>query len=291
MTVADRQVLRGAFGPRAVPLGVVLVAPAVLYLAAFYLLPLLDIVRRSLVVDGELSAGNYIDFFTTPAYVTILLRTIGMAVGATVLCVLIAYPYAYLMTIVSKRTRAVLLGVVLVPFWTSMLARTYAWLVLLQDSGPIKSGLALIGVDVPLLRTPAGVLIGMVQILLPFMVLPLYNTLASIDRRLLAAARVLGAGPLSAFAKVYLPLSLPGVVSGGVIVYVLSLGFYVTPAVLGSPQTSLISQLIVQELSQRLAWGSAGAMSVILIVLTLVFLALASRWLNIRALFSREVIR
>ncbi|HWM33617.1 MAG TPA: ABC transporter permease [Pseudolysinimonas sp.] len=291
MTIADRQGLRGAFGPRAVPVGVLLIAPAVLYLAVFYLLPLLDIVRRSLVVDGELSADNYIDFFTTPAYVTILLRTIGMAVGATVLCVLIAYPYAYLMTIVSNRTRAVLLGVVLVPFWTSMLARTYAWLVLLQDSGPIKSGLALLGVDVPLLRTPAGVLIGMVQILLPFMVLPLYNTLASIDRRLLAAARVLGANPLSAFAKVYFPLSLPGVLSGGVIVYVLSLGFYVTPAVLGSPQTSLISQLIVQELSQRLAWGSAGAMSVILIVLTLVFLALASRWLNIRALFSREVIR
>src|SRR5690606_5084387 len=137
-------------------------------------------------------------------------------------------------------------------FWTSMLARTYAWLVLLQDNGPVQALLQSLGLTIPLLRNPAGVLIGMVQILLPFMVLPLYNTMNSIDARLIHAAQTLGANKLKTFLRAYFPLSLPGLMSGGIIVYVLSLGFYVTPAILGSPQTSLLSQLIVQEISQRL---------------------------------------
>lgn len=277
--------------PTAVLGGPLLVAPVVIYLAVFYLLPLWRIVRESFVVDGRFSAAHYLDFFATPAYVSILVRTIVMALAATLICGLIAYPYAYLMTLVSKRTRGMLMALVLVPFWTSMLARTYAWLVLLQDNGPIQAVLNPLGVKFPLLRSTTGVLIGMVQILLPFMVLPFYNTMASIDRRLLYAAGTLGANRVSAFLKIYLPLSMPGVLSGSVIVYVISLGFYVTPAILGSPQTSLLSQLIVQEMSQRLAWGSAGAMSVILIVLTLLFLGVAAKWLDIRSIFSNEVVK
>lgn len=263
-----------------------LILPTLACLLAFYVLPIAGIVRESFLVSGAFSWDNYLSFFETPAYLRILVRTFAMALLATVVCGVLAYPYAYLMTIVSARARAVLMAVVLVPFWTSMLARTYAWLVLLQDTGPMQSALQFLGISIPLLRSPVGVLIGMVQIMLPFMVLPLYNTMAGIDRRLVHAAATLGANKWSAFWKVYFPLSLPGVVSGAVIVYVVSLGFYVTPAILGSPQTSLLSQLIVQEISQRLNWGGAGAMSVILVALTLVFLALAARFLDLRKLFS-----
>lgn len=263
-----------------------LIVPTVLCLFAFYVLPIAEIVRESFTESGAFSLDNYLDFFGTPAYVRILMRTFGMALLATLVCGILAYPYAYLMTIVSSPARAVLMAVVLVPFWTSMLARTYAWLVLLQDSGPIQAGLQTLGLSIPLLRSPVGVLIGMVQIMLPFMVLPLYNTMTGIDRRLIHAAATLGANKWRAFWKVYFPLSLPGVVSGAVIVYVVSLGFYVTPAILGSPQTSLLSQLIVQEISQRLDWGSAGAMSVILVGLTLLFLALVAKFLDLRSLFS-----
>jgi len=267
---------------------VLLILPVLVILIAFYLLPIVSIFRESFVVDGRLSLGNYGDFFATPAYVKILVRTFWFALLATFACGLLAYPYAYLLTRVSGHKKTLLIALVLVPFWTSMIARTYAWLVLLQDTGPVQSFLHQIGIDLPLLRSPVGVLIGMVQILLPFMVLPLYNTMMSIDARLLHAAEVLGANKFNAFIKVYFPLSLPGLMSGGIIVYVLSLGFYVTPAILGSPQTSLLSQLIVQEISQRLNWGSAGAMSVILIVLTLLFLALAAKFLDLKSIFSRS---
>lgn len=263
-----------------------LILPTLACLLAFYILPIAGIVRESFVASDLPSWDNYLNFFETPAYVRILVRTFVMALLATVVCGILAYPYAYLMTIVSARARTVLMAVVLVPFWTSMLARTYAWLVLLQDAGPIQTALQAFGISIPLLRSPVGVLIGMVQIMLPFMVLPLYNTMTGIDRRLIHAAATLGANKWSAFWKIYFPLSLPGVVSGAVIVYVVSLGFYVTPAILGSPQSSLLSQLIVQEISQRLDWGRAGAMSVILVVLTLLFLALAAKFLDLRNLFS-----
>ncbi|QAB16849.1 ABC transporter permease [Leucobacter muris] len=267
---------------------VLLVAPVLAILLALYVLPVASIFTESFLVDGKVSLGNYTGFFGTEQYVGILLRTFLFALVATLLCGVLAYPYAFLLTRVTGRLKIVLVALVLVPFWTSMLARTYAWLVLLQDNGPVQAFLQSLGITVPLLRSPAGVLIGMVQILLPFMVLPLYNTMSGIDRRLLHAAETLGANKLKAFVKVYFPLSLPGLMSGGIIVYVLSLGFYVTPAILGSPQTSLLSQLIVQEISQRLDWGSAGAMSVILVVLTLAFLALAARFLNLRSIFSNS---
>lgn len=271
-----------------VPGWALLVLPVLIILLGFYVTPLAGIFKESVIVNGDFSLENYTDFFATAPYVNILARTFFFALIATGLCGLLAYPYAFLLTRVTGRVKVLLMALVLVPFWTSMLARTYAWLVLLQDNGPVQALLQSLGLTIPLLRNPAGVLIGMVQILLPFMVLPLYNTMNSIDARLIHAAQTLGANKLKTFLRVYFPLSLPGLMSGGIIVYVLSLGFYVTPAILGSPQTSLLSQLIVQEISQRLDWGSAGAMSVILIVLTLAFLALAAKFLNLESIFSSK---
>src|SRR5699024_2849183 len=156
-----------------------------------------------------LSVENYTDFFTTGPYMKILARTFVFALLATFLCGLLAYPYAFLLTRVTGRLKFILMALVLVPFWTSMLARTYAWLVLLQDNGPIQSFLQSLGISITLLRNPTGVLIGMVQILLPFMVLPLYNTMNGIDSRFIHAAQTLGANKFKTFVKIYFPLSMP----------------------------------------------------------------------------------
>lgn len=263
--------------------GALFVAPLLLILLLAFIVPVVEIIRRSFIdVEGAFTLEFYAALFKDSVFWTILGRTFGVAVGTTLICVLLAYPYAYLMTIVSPRARNMMMLIVMIPFWTSLMVRTYSWLVLLQDTGPIVGFLNGIGFEeVTLIRTTAGVMIGMIQILLPFMVLPLYNTLATIDRKLLGAAVILGAKPHRAFLRVYAPLSLPGVFAGGVLVFILSLGFYITPVILGSPKNSLISQLIVQRVSERLDWGAGGAMSLVLFVLTLLVVGLSSRVVNI----------
>jgi putative spermidine/putrescine transport system permease protein len=254
-----------------------LVLPALALLLVVFVYPVFDILRRSFT---EPSAGleNYRTFFDTPAYVTILRRTFSTAAIVTAVCLALGYPYAYLMTVVRPRWRLVLLAVVLVPFWTSLMVRTYAWIVLLQDTGVVNDVLASLGIGrLSLIRNTLGVTIGMTQILLPFMVLPLYSTMQGIDRRLLQAAEGLGAPPRTAFLRVYVPLSLPGVSAGVTLVFILALGFYVTPALLGSPQNALLSQLVVQQVSQLLNFGSGGAMAAILLVATLILFVLLSR--------------
>lgn len=264
------------------------IAPLLVLTVLAFIVPVVEIIRRSFLSDaGELTFAHYAALLNNEVFWTILARTFGVALGTTVICALLAYPYAYLMTIVSPRTRNILMLIVMIPFWTSLMVRTYSWLVLLQDTGPVVSFLRSIGLEqVTLIRTTAGVMIGMVQILLPFMVLPLYNTLATIDRKLLGAAAVLGARPARAFTRVYVPLSLPGVFAGGVLVFILSLGFYITPVILGSPKNSLISQLIVQRVSEQLDWGSGGAMALVLFALTLIVVALSSRFVNVSRVYG-----
>ena len=254
-----------------------LILPALALLAVVFAYPVLDILRRSFT-EPAAGLGNYEQFFGTPAYVTILRRTFTTAAIVTGVCLLLGYPYAYLMTVVRQRWRLVLLAVVLVPFWTSLMVRTYAWIVLLQDTGVVNDVLASLGIGrLSLIRNTLGVTIGMTQILLPFMVLPLYSTMQGIDRRLLQAAEGLGAPPRTAFLRVYVPLSLPGVTAGVTLVFILALGFYVTPALLGSPQNALLSQLVVQQVSQLLNFGAGGAMAAILLVATLILFFLLSR--------------
>jgi putative spermidine/putrescine transport system permease protein len=170
------------------------------------------------------------------------------------------------------------MALVLLPFWTSLMARTFAWLVLLQDTGVVNSLLSGVGIGpLSLIRNTTGVTIGMTQVLLPFMVLPLYSTMSKIDSRLMTAAVSLGAPMRVAFRRVYLPLSMPGVVAGLTLVFIMSLGFYITPQILGSPQQAMISQLIATKIDRLLDFGAAGALSAVLIVITLVLLALMSR--------------
>jgi putative spermidine/putrescine transport system permease protein len=238
---------------------------------------LVDILRRSFT-EPTSGLGNYQTFFESDVYLTVLRRTVVTAAIVTAICLLLGYPYAYLMTVVGRRWRIILLAVVLLPFWTSLMVRTYAWIILLQDTGVINDALAGLGFGrLSLIRNTTGVTIGMAQILLPFMVLPLYATMQGIDRRLLQAAESLGARPATAFLRVYVPLSMPGVVAGVTLVFILALGFYITPVLLGSPQNALLSQLIVQQISQLLDFGLGGAMAAILFLVTLVLLAVLGR--------------
>lgn len=250
--------------------------PALLLLAAVLGYPLLTIVLRS-VGAPDWNLQNYTWFFDTPVNLIVLQRTFTMSAWVTLVCVLFAYPYAYAMTIVGPKLRLVLVLCVLVPFWVSTTVRTLAWVILLQDSGVINSILRGLGLDsVRLIRTQTGVIIGMVQVLLPFMILPLYSVMRGIDLRLVQAARSLGARPARAFLQIYLPLSLPGVYAGAITVFILALGFYITPALLGGPRSTMLSTLVQNQVLSLLNWGRGGAMGVVLLAATFALLALAA---------------
>lgn len=262
--------------------------PALALLALVLLYPLgLGVARSIGDRDGGVSA--YAWFFENDVYVRIMLRTFVTAGAVTLVCLAVGYPYAYLMTIAGRRMRIVLLVVVLLPFWTSALVRTFAWVVLLQPSGVVSDLLGPFGVTDRLLGTQAAVWLGMAQLLLPFMVLPLYSTMRAIDRRLLQAAESLGARPSVAFARVFMPLSLPGVIAGSLIVFILSLGFYVVPALLGSPTDSLIAQTIYQQVSGLLFFGRGGALATLLLGATLLVLGIAA--LLVRLLPGGKAVR
>lgn len=263
-------------GPAALALPA-LALPALALLLVVMVWPLLQLLYRSFMTP-TFSLEKYQGLLSDGVSITILTRTIVMSLIVTVVTLLMAYPYAYAMSKVTPRTRAVLMALVLLPFWTSLMARTFAWLVLLQDTGVVNSLLSAIGIGpLSLIRNTSGVTIGMTQVLLPFMVLPLYSTMSKIDPRLMTAAISLGAPARVAFRRIYLPLSVPGVVAGTTLVFILSLGFYVTPQILGSPQQAMISQLIATKVDRLLDFGAAGALSAVLIVITLVLLALMSR--------------
>ncbi len=265
-----------------------LAAPAVLVLLAALAYPLSIVVLRSFT-DPAPGLANYVWFFQSAVNRTVLQRTFVVAAWVTLASLICAYPYAYAMTIVGRNLRLALILCVLVPFWLSGVVRTLAWVILLQDSGVINSFLRSLGLSpVKLIRTMPGVIIGMTQVLLPFMILPIYSVMRGIDTRLLQAARSLGAKPWKAFLQVYVPLSLPGVYAGAIIVFILSLGFYITPALLGGPRSTMLSSLVQNQVLSLLNWGRGGAMGVVLLVATFVLLAIAAPLMRQKHTSSRR---
>jgi len=267
----------------------VLVLPAVVFLVVFFLAPLVTMSLRSVTDPPDAGLSNYTKFFGQEAYLRVLTNTFWIAFISTVTCLVIGYPYAYLMTIVPGRVAGLLLIAVLLPFWSSLLVRTFAWQVILRDTGIINSFLLNLGVisePVPLIRTTLGVIVGMSHVLLPFMVLPIYAVMRRIDPEFGRAAANLGASPVRAFVRVFMPLTMPGVLAGALLVFVLALGFYITPALLGGLRDQMISQLIVQQAQQRLDWGFASAMAVLLMAITFAILFVASRMIRLRDVFG-----
>jgi len=213
-------------------------------------------------------------------HITIYLRTLGVALTVTLMCMVLGFPLAYLLAHLRDKTANLLLILVLLPFWTSLLVRTTAWMVVLQKEGVINSllqALHLISEPLPLVFNRFGVVVAMTHILLPFMVLPMYSVMRQIPVSYVRAARSLGAGPMTAFIRVYLPQCIPGLGAGALLVFILALGYYITPALLGGSTDQMISYFVETNMSRSLNWGLASALAAILLGAVLVLYAAYDR--------------
>ncbi|SFU06098.1 ABC transporter permease [Sedimentitalea nanhaiensis] len=234
--------------------------------------------------DGQFSLENYERMIKRKSYMRIFYTTFQISLLTTGLCILIGYPLAYFMSQLPQRIANLCLITVLLPFWTSLLVRTYAWLVLLQKRGLVNDWAMSLGLwdePIKMVHNMTGTLIGMVHIMLPFLILPVYGAMRAIDRDYLKAAANLGASPRRAFWTVFFPLSTPGVFAGALMVFVLCLGFFVTPAVLGGGKVIMVSMKIVSNIELFVNWGAASALGVVLMLLTVAVLWIASRFLNL----------
>jgi len=260
-----------------------LLLPGIVLLGAVFFYPVLLLVKTSFT-DPHAGFGNYTSLLSDPAATHALIRTLVAALIVSACCLVLAYPFAYMMTLVRPAVRTLMLVVVTLPFWTSIIARTFAWLVLEERGGLIEDFLSFFGFKhAVLLGTIPGVVVAMVQIMLVYMVFPLYSVMNSIDRRLLSAAHVCGANRAYAFFKVYVPLTLPGITAGVSLVFLLTLGFYVTPVLLGSSFDALIAQVIGAEVNELYDFPAASAYSVILLLVMLVMLGLLLRGIRLMA--------
>lgn len=251
--------------------GLLLIGPALALVGFVVYIALTRSVWLSFTaVEGGTSAYAWIA--GNPVYLRIIGRTILIGAGVTGLCLLAGYPLAYLIATSSRRVATVLRLLVIIPLWTSLLVRIFAWLIMLQPNGIVDSVARVIGVNHTLLGTRWAVTMALGQLLLPFMLLPLINSMRAVDQSLVRAAISLGAPPLVAFWKIFVPLAMPGVYAGSLIVFVMSLGFFLAPQLLGSPSDSLIAQAIYQQAASLLNFGRAGALSAILLVLMVLLL-------------------
>ena len=208
-------------------------------------------------------------------YIQLFLRTLKLSGLITVLCLALGYPISYLLATLPARSSNLLMILVLLPFWTSLLVRTTAWIALLQKEGVINDTLVAIGLignenRLAMIHNATGTVIAMVHILLPFMVLPLYSVMKNIPPSYVRAARSLGANPFTAFMRVYLPNTVPGIGAGAILVFIIAIGYYITPALVGGVSGTLISNLIAYHMSSSLNWGLAAALGSVLLALVLV---------------------
>jgi len=257
---------RGRRMSQAAIVGLMLPFGSLLFVAFLY--PLLSLLSIS-VFEPRPGLGNYARVFENPIYATVLLRTLRIAFLVSMLSLILAFPVALLMARSKGPKLALVTACILLPFWSSVLVRTAAWAVLLQRNGLVNSGLQAIGVtDAPvrLLYTQGAVVVAMTHVLMPFMVLPIYGALRNIPPDLSRAAAICGAAPVRSFREVTLPLALPGVIGGFILVFLSALGYFITPSLLGSPQEMMIATLISQQIRENLDWPFAAALVGVLTV-------------------------
>ncbi|MBZ9994059.1 ABC transporter permease [Mesorhizobium sp. BH1-1-4] len=291
MPITRRAFFRGRptssreYGPA---ISLLLVTPLLLLLLGGFLYPIGGLFWGSIFAP-EATPKHYLRILQEPLYLLILWRTFEIAFLVTVVALLLGYPVALAMARVSGRAAMLIAACVLIPLWTSVLVRSYAWIVLLQRNGVINNTLQETGLTqapLQMLYTQGAVVAAMTQVLLPFMVLPIYSVLRTVPDDLPKAARNLGAGSLLAFLHVTLPLSLPGVTAGVLITFILSLGFYITPALVGGPGTLMMSTLIGQQTTELLNWPFAGALSAVLLLATLLLVVVFRRALALNGGFK-----
>lgn len=277
-TLATASPRRHARWPR-LPRGLGLALPALLLLGAFFVVPVALLLTRS-VTEPVLGLQNYAELLATPTYAKIFYNTFLVAGLVTLISMIMAFPVAWALAIMPPLAARITFAVILLSMWTNLLARTYAWMVLLQQTGIINRTLMALGIiDAPLrlVNNLVGVTIGMVYIMLPFMILPLYGTIRKIDPGILQAAALCGATKMQALWRVLVPLALPGLASGGLMVFVMSLGYFVTPALLGGTSNMMLAELIAQQVQSLVNWGMGGAAAFVLLVVTLTLYAVQLR--------------
>jgi putative spermidine/putrescine transport system permease protein len=265
-----------------------LVLPALAMMVIFYTYPLAQVLWVSLT-DPSPGLGNYALLFTSPAVQRIIATTARICTITSLLTLVLGYLVAYAMVHVTEPHRQWMLFCVLLTFWLSVLVRAFAWVMILRPDGPLNATLQATGLverPLQLVRNEIGVVIGMVHYMLPYAVLPLYANMQGIDRRLVAAARGLGASPFTAFWRVFLPLNLPGIVGAGLLVFVFSLGFYITPAILGGGRTTMIAEYIGIQIQATVRWGLATMLASTLLITVFLSLTLMSRVISLRKLFG-----
>jgi ABC-type spermidine/putrescine transport system permease subunit I len=258
-------------------------APAIVFLFVLYVMPMALLLAQSF--EGG-SFKHYEKALTDGLYLGVLIDTMLIAAYVSAICLVLGYPVAYFLA--STRAPWPTIGIifVLLPFWTSILVRTYGWMILLGRNGILNRFLletGLISTPLPLLNNMNGVLIGMVHVLLPYMVFPIYAVMRRIDPGLIAAAQGLGAPGWQIFRRVYFPLTLPGVLAGVTLVFIVSIGFFITPALLGGGKVIMIAVLIESQVRQFLNWGFAAALSAVLLGATLLV------YLVLRRVFRSEM--
>lgn len=265
-----------------------LILPAFLLLVVFYIAPILQVLAIS-VTDPEPGLGNYERLLTSGSVQRVIMVTLRICLITTALSLLLGYAIAYAITLASPRAKGWWVLAVLVPLWISVLVRAFAWVTLLRRQGLVNNALmetGLIAEPLRLVWNEFGIIVGMVHYMVPFAVLPMLASMREIDPRLLAAARGLGASRGEVFRHVFLPLSKPGIIAAGVLVFIFSLGFYITPAILGGGKTLMVAEWISLQILDLIRWGLGTMMATMLVIAILVTLAVFSRIVDLRRIFG-----
>jgi len=261
-----------------------LIAPAFCYLVIFYFLPIYSIFLRS-ILDPRFTLNNYIKILTIPVYYLVFVNTIKIAGIVGFVCLCLGFPISYFLLRITSKLRGLFFGIIILPFWTSILVRSYAWLILLQKEGIINKVFMRIGLidnGMNLVYNIIGVVLGMSYILLPYMVLILYSGMKNMDFRLISVAKTLGANDFVAFWRVTLPQSFRTIMMGYIVVFILSFGYFITPALLGGRSEIMVSMLIETLMNRSTEWGLASAISVLLFIVIISAIWFVNRIYNIR---------
>ncbi|ASP87212.1 ABC transporter permease [Sinorhizobium meliloti] len=257
-----------------------LTLPALGLLILFFVLPVAMLLTRS-VTEPVPGLGNYAELLGSSTYLRIFANTFIVSGLVTFVSLLIGFPVAWALAIMPSRAASIVFAILLLSMWTNLLARTYAWMVLLQRTGVINKmllGMGLIDTPLPLVNNLTGVTIGMTYIMLPFIILPLYGVIRKIDPAILQAAALCGANRWQSLVRVLLPLAMPGMAAGALMVFVMSLGYFVTPALLGGTSNMMLAELIAQFVQSLVNWGMGGAAALVLLVVTLALYAVQLRF-------------
>ncbi len=268
-----------------------MLTPGIVLITVFFLLPLTLMFIYSFytrVAGGSIepifTLDNYLRALTRPLYLKIIFRTLWLALVTTIIALVLSYPLSYFLARTKSKRKNLMLLAVLFPFWTSIIVRSYAWLVLLGNKGVVNSLLDSLGLPkVQLIWNETGVLFGLVQILLPYMILPLYASISNIKESIEESARTLGAGSLVTFLRVTMPLSLPGAATGALLVFISAMGSFLTPALLGGPGQIVIPMLIYEQIA-ILNYAFAAALSIILLLIGLIIIILFDRLIGLERL-------